>query len=284
MVAARRLTPLQALGLTVLAVALSQGLLAGLAALRMLRGAGWEAAARAVTDDPFSLAACALLGFGAATLLGLKRMRPAPLEGLRDVAGRLELEPRPGPVVALATVAGLALQLPLSEIGNLVQEVFPVGVAEQIAHLERVTADGPLEGLGIALAFVVVAPLVEEALFRGVIFPGLAENQLARARAAALGSAVLFAIVHVRPDAVAYAFVAGLILAYVRVRTGSLVPCVALHAANNAVPILFSPAVLRLEGFNVVSETPQHIAAAPLLASVLVAGAALWALGQLEAE
>lgn len=281
-VATRRLTPLQALGLTALAVALSQGLLVGLAGLRMLRGASWEAAARTVSADAFSLAACAFLGFGAAILLGLRRLRPAPIQSVRELAGRLELEPRPAPVLALASVAGLAMQLPLAEIGNVVQELFPRGTAERLAELERLRAEGPLEGLGLALAFVVVAPLVEEALFRGVILPGLAEDQLARVPHAIVGSALLFAVMHLRADAVAYAFVAGLVLGAVRVWTGSLLPCVALHAANNAVPLLFPPEVLRLEGFNVVRDEVLHVPAAPLVASLVVAVVALGALAQLE--
>lgn len=281
-VSARRLTPLQALGLTALAVALSQGLLLGLAGVRMLRGVPWDAAARAVSFDAFSLAACAFLGFGAAILVGLRKLRPSPITGCRDLAGRLELELRPAPVMILATVAGLALQLPLAEIGNVVQELVPRGVAERLAELERLRAEDPLEGLGLALAFVVVAPLVEEALFRGVILPGLAEDQLANVPKAIVGSALLFAVMHVRADAVVYAFAAGLVLGAVRVWTGSLLPCVALHAANNAVPLLFPPAVLRLEGFNVVREEVLHVPAAPLIASLVVAVVALGALAQLE--
>ena len=87
---------------------------------------------------------------------------------------------------------------------------------------------------------------------------------------------------HVRADAVVYAFAAGLVLGAVRVWTGSLLPCVALHAANNAVPLLFPPAVLRLEGFNVVREEVLHVPAAPLIASLVVAVVALGALAQLE--
>ena len=282
MVATRRLTPLGALGLTALAVALSQGLLMGLAGLRMLRGASWEDAARAVSADAYSLAACAFLGFGASILLGVGRLRPAPLAGMQDLAGRLELELRPAPVMLLATVAGLALQLPLAEIGNVMQELVPRGLAERLGELERLRADDPVEGLGLALAFVIVAPLVEEALFRGVILPGLADNQLARVPRAIVGSALLFAVMHVRADAVAYAFVAGLVLGAVRVWTGSLLPCVALHAANNAVPLLFPPNVLRLEGFNVVREEVLHVPPAPLIASLVVAVVALGALAQLE--
>ena len=83
---------------------------------------------------------------------------------------------------------------------------------------------------------VIVTPLVEELLFRGVLFP-VAARSLGATGGVLLVSG-LFGFAHVVTyglDAylIAQTLVAGLYLTWLRSRTGSLVPCVAAHAALN---------------------------------------------------
>lgn len=90
-------------------------------------------------------------------------------------------------------------------------------------------------GLGgwAILSTVVAAPLLEETLFRGLIFESCRER-LGRG-GALLVSAFLFGVVHVVPVQVVNAFVVGLILGYVYLRTRSLFAVIVLHAINNAI-------------------------------------------------
>jgi membrane protease YdiL (CAAX protease family) len=83
---------------------------------------------------------------------------------------------------------------------------------------------------------VIVTPLVEELLFRGVLFP-VAARSLGATGGVLLVSG-LFGFAHVVTyglDAylIAQTLMAGLYLTWLRSRTGSLVPCVAAHAARN---------------------------------------------------
>jgi hypothetical protein len=87
-----------------------------------------------------------------------------------------------------------------------------------------------------AIAVCVFAPIGEEFLFRGFMFPGL-RNRLGVVWAAVATGAV-FGVVHLvssPPEHVVplIAFGAGLCLLYQA--TGSLYPCIALHAINNAI-------------------------------------------------
>ncbi|HSD37905.1 MAG TPA: CPBP family intramembrane glutamic endopeptidase [Rhodocyclaceae bacterium] len=75
----------------------------------------------------------------------------------------------------------------------------------------------------------VFAPIVEEILFRGLIFRRW-QARWGGTRAAILSSA-LFAILH---PAVLPQFCMGLLSCLLLVRTGSLWPCIALHVTNNA--------------------------------------------------
>ena len=92
------------------------------------------------------------------------------------------------------------------------------------------------EGLqGLALALIVgsfVAPVAEEIFFRGYLYAGL--RQRWGVGWAMIVSSLLFSLVHFTPAVVVPVFLGGLFFAYVFERTGSVLPCIALHGAMNA--------------------------------------------------
>lgn len=83
---------------------------------------------------------------------------------------------------------------------------------------------------GLALAVVVGAPLFEEYLFRGLLYPLLRERW--SPTKSALVSAVFFAALHSGYAAIPV-FCVGLILAHVREKTNRLEACIAVHALYN---------------------------------------------------
>jgi membrane protease YdiL (CAAX protease family) len=91
----------------------------------------------------------------------------------------------------------------------------------------------------IGLLTVLVAPLFEEWLFRGVLFRALAEGLPGVTRRTAVvvgvvGSAVLFGLAHGEPLEFAGLAALGIVLAVVAYRTKRLVPSYLTHAAFNA--------------------------------------------------
>ena len=87
-------------------------------------------------------------------------------------------------------------------------------------------------GLLTALSIVVIGPLAEELVFRGII-----QTRLLRAMptwTAVVLQAVLFGIIHGTPIQIVYALLLGLALGFLRCRTGSILPGFAAHAAFNA--------------------------------------------------
>jgi membrane protease YdiL (CAAX protease family) len=77
----------------------------------------------------------------------------------------------------------------------------------------------------------VVAPVLEEVLFRGVLLKGLLRNY--RPSTAILQSAVLFGVFHFNPAQSATATLIGLLLGWLYYRTRSVPLCIALHGMNN---------------------------------------------------
>lgn len=92
------------------------------------------------------------------------------------------------------------------------------------------------ETLVYFLSLCVFTPLVEEYVFRGVIFGSLRKYGFGYA---AVASALLFGLAHGGPSSLAYALTAGLIFAAAYEMTGSVKCGVLLHALNNTVSFLF---------------------------------------------
>jgi len=95
----------------------------------------------------------------------------------------------------------------------------------------------PLFGSGIAaLAWAlfggaIVAPIAEEAFFRGFLFAGL-RDRFGLAQGVVI-SAALFSVVHFTPTAVVPIFVLGLLLALLYEASDSLWPGIAMHSTIN---------------------------------------------------
>lgn len=90
--------------------------------------------------------------------------------------------------------------------------------------------------LGI-ISIVIMAPLMEELLFRGAMQGYLLRKWKNQIWAIVL-PALLFGIVHGNPMQIPFAFVTGLILGWVFYRTGSLLPGMLMHFVNNASSVL----------------------------------------------
>jgi ABC-2 type transport system permease protein len=84
---------------------------------------------------------------------------------------------------------------------------------------------------GIAVLAIVIAPVCEEFLFRGIVYQGLRKS--CGITASVLWSALFFTVVHPMMSAPAV-FTAAIALALIMERTGRLLPCILVHAGYNA--------------------------------------------------
>jgi membrane protease YdiL (CAAX protease family) len=161
----------------------------------------------------------------------------------------------------------------------------PPGYLEGFERLhDLLKPSGPLDAV-VSLAAIAFAPAIcEEIVFRGAALPALLPRL--GAWGAALGSAALFGLIHVDAAGasasfyrVPFAFVVGLGLAALRIRSGSLWASILAHATLNGTTFFAAPLAQPTNG---VLPDPE-----PLLgAGLLVAGAltATWLFAQLEAS
>jgi membrane protease YdiL (CAAX protease family) len=126
--------------------------------------------------------------------------------------------------------------LVLGWLGSLALEIFTM--ERVLARWPQLLPALPDQSFATALIpMVFMAPLAEEAFFRGVLCEGLA-----RRYGNAIGitvSATLFALCHWPWVRWPWCFVFGLILGAMHRRTGSLLPCLLIHATNNALSLMY---------------------------------------------
>jgi membrane protease YdiL (CAAX protease family) len=123
---------------------------------------------------------------------------------------------------ALPIVFGLYLVIQLLRGPGLQREVIRIMRAE--------------EGWQVVAVFaVLVAPVVEEILFRGLLYPWI--RRFAGPRVALVITAVLFGLVHQPPETIAPLAIFGIFLAYLVETTGSLLPSIVAHAVFNALTV-----------------------------------------------
>jgi len=178
--------------------------------------------------------AVASQAFGLLLVLALLRRRGVRLHllvGAVRPLGRL-----------LRTGAGVGL---LALVGYLIVVNILVTLSGSDARPEQMLTQSltssPLALVLASLAAVVLAPLAEELLFRGLLHRGL-RSRLALAPATALSS-VIFALVHYevllsQPLAMVGLTLVGVVCALAYERTGSLVVPITIHAVYNGVTVV----------------------------------------------
>jgi membrane protease YdiL (CAAX protease family) len=168
-------------------------------------------------------------------LLLLLLSRVPPREGLA-------LVPVPARAAALSLVAGATLwaaSLGLMNVQFTLWPPLPEFLESFRALHQALRPRTVAEGLLSVAAIGLMPALCEETLFRGIVLPSFLRWG---AISAAVGSAVLFALIHV--DVVGaspafyrlpFAFAVGLGLAVLRLVTGSLIPPMLAHAVLNTI-------------------------------------------------
>ncbi len=184
-----------------------------------------DEATSALMSHPATFAALTIIGYWA-IMLYIREKAGVPFRELFPLhPARLALWP---PVVL--TLLGAIIVV--AQLNSLMSLVLPPPTWFQ--ELIEDFVGGPL--WGALLAAVIVAPLTEELLFRGVILRGLLLHY--SAPKAIIASSLLFGLVHLNPWQAVGAVALGALFGWWYVRTRSLTLCIFGHAFNNLIAVL----------------------------------------------
>lgn len=125
----------------------------------------------------------------------------------------------------------------IAALGAIVPSIF---LQEQMPELPNIAGeefDMILSNRWGYLSIGLLAPLAEEVVFRGAALRSLLSGNMKPWVAIAV-SALLFALAHMNPAQMPHAFAVGLLLGWMYWRTGSILPGMAYHWANNSAAYL----------------------------------------------
>ena len=135
------------------------------------------------------------------------------------------LRTRPWMVLTWSVIAALGALIPSAWI----QEQMPE-LPDLVEHEFSTIMGTPWGYLTVGL----LAPLSEEIVLRGAVLRALLKSSMLSTWGAITISALLFALIHMNPAQMPHAFIIGLLLGWMYYRTGSILPGVAYHWANNS--------------------------------------------------
>jgi len=173
---------------------------------------------------------------------------------------------RPRPRVLMGALLGAAgLNYLLTTYGAWQESVAPTPEPIRALFDGLFAYRGPVDFVVLLLVFSIVPALCEETLFRGFLQAGLM-NHLGTPAGGIVVSALIFGLFHLDPWRFAGVFGLGVFLAWLRYKSGSLVPSMAAHALSNLISISLK-AMGRLEG----TKPPAGAAGALLATAALLA-------------
>ncbi len=142
----------------------------------------------------------------------------------------------PLPPLLLMLPLGIALAIAGDALDRLIQIIIPSSdITTQLASLLKATTS--LELAMLILGSVIVAPVVEEWLFRGALQQAF-EHTIGVTKGVIYAS-LLWAIIHGIMNWAIQIFILGVIIGYVAWRLNSTLPTIILHAINNFIAVLF---------------------------------------------
>lgn len=173
---------------------------------------------------------------------------------------------------ACVAISICGTSLVLFELNKVVISVIPM--PESFQELIKSTLGRETSYPSALFHAAIVAPYVEELLFRGIILCGLLSNH--SRKHAIIWSSILFGVSHLNPWQFSPALIYGIVFAWWTISTGSLWPAVVGHALNN----LLSTTFMRVDvPYFAVSENLNDVVFNPWWwtgAGMILAAIGLW--------
>jgi membrane protease YdiL (CAAX protease family) len=195
----------------------------------------------------------------------------------KDSSELLSLRPAGLAEILLASGAAVALTLPLSHFDNLLQTLMPPDELERQLMMAAYHPGSAVERIFVILSLVAAAPVGEELLFRGAMMTWIRDGS--RWWAALIVTSIFFGLSHLMiPRTIILIFPVGLLFGWIVLRTGSIFPSIAAHAAFNGFPLVAYWSGLRIRGYNTVGQDPVGLPALMWIGGGVAAAICLYVL------
>jgi uncharacterized protein len=134
---------------------------------------------------------------------------------------------------ALAVGLFLPVGWGLMNVSVTVMQKFGIEPSLQLAMQALKNSSSPMELIAMGIATIILAPIAEETLFRGVLYPVIKQHGFPRA--ALWGTSLVFALIHRNVATFVPLLLLALLLVWLYEKTDNLLAPIAAHATFNAV-------------------------------------------------
>lgn len=178
--------------------------------------------------------AAALLSAGLGGILSISLLANQPLLAAKTFFINILPGLRKGIFFYLAFFLPFML---VTSFNQILLNVFDLPVEPQITVVWILAEQSLLARVGLILAIVILAPLCEELLFRGIILPLMA--QLVNRTLAIVATSLLFALIHFHIASFLPLFALAIFISIAYIYTRNIWTPIAMHACFNLISILF---------------------------------------------
>jgi membrane protease YdiL (CAAX protease family) len=143
----------------------------------------------------------------------------------------------PSNVIWVSIPTGLGLAIVIDEIDRLLQMLIPMPEewTTDMANTMKITSS--LDFVLLILSAVILAAVVEEAIFRGFLQQTIEKH--INVTQAVIYASLAWAIIHMNPYIAVQIFLFGFFLGYITWRAESIIPAVICHAINNTMALIY---------------------------------------------
>lgn len=148
----------------------------------------------------------------------------------------LGIRPAHPGLVVMGLALGLVAHFPAESVDALVQRLSPESPQDIAFESTLLAASSPLRLVVVLFVVACVGPLVEELFFRGALYGALRRGHSLFGAGAM--TAVCFVVGHLNHRKWPALAVVAVVMTHLRAVSGSLLPCLVMHVAFNAVTVL----------------------------------------------
>jgi len=155
--------------------------------------------------------------------------------------------------IPAAVLLALAVHPVVNALQTFVVTLYPVSA--ELEKIEGIFKQAP--SFGYLVVFIAIIPAIcEELAFRGFILSGF--RHLGHKWRAIMYSAIFFGLTHAILQQSIIAFIVGILIGYLAVQSGSILPCILFHISHNGLALAFASVIPKLYGRWPVLENLIH--------------------------
>lgn len=173
----------------------------------------------------------------------------------------------PSNILLVSIPVGLGLAIVIDELDRILQLVFPMPEEMNSEIIKTMTITSGVDLVLLVFSAVILAAVVEEAIFRGFLQQSIEEH--ADVTQAVIFSGLAWAFIHLNPYTMTQLFVFGFFLGFISWRSASIIPAIICHGINNLLALVYY-------NIDVTRDLPfyewhGHVSPILLLGAVLIA-------------